>query len=147
MKILTLFGIGVSLLASCMPTTPQSRISDNPRKFFALSAKHQMLVRQGEIASGMPRAAVELAWGEPSRRFQGATSRHASERWDYTETKPVYSNSFYGGLNSYSPYGRHGRDRYSGLGFGIGPEISYQPAQVASVWFVGNRVDSWERLR
>ncbi len=33
------------------------------------------------------------------------------------------------------------------LGFGFGPEIAYIPYRVASVWFINNRVDSWERAR
>lgn len=34
-----------------------------------------------------------------------------------------------------------------GLGFGMGPEITYIPYRVASVWFVDRKVDSWERAR
>jgi hypothetical protein len=33
------------------------------------------------------------------------------------------------------------------VGFGIGPEIAYVPYRIASVWFVDNRVDAWERAK
>lgn len=132
---------------SCVPTTPQARIEKDPAKFAALSANHRALVQRGRLASGMPPAAVELAWGTPARRFQGFRDRKASERWDYTASRPVYTNDFYSGYG-YGvgrPYGRSGRGSYSTLGFGFGPQVEYIPEHVASVWFVGDRVDSWER--
>jgi len=149
MKIFALVLVCGGLLVSCAPTTPQTRIENSPEKFVGLSQKHKALVRDGQIASGMPPAAVELAWGSPSRRFQGFKNQKASERWDYSDSRPVYTTSFYGGYGhgACMPYGRYGRRGYSTLGFGFGPEVEYIPEHVASVWFVGNRVDSWERVQ
>jgi len=147
MRNCLLLVVCAGLLGACAPSTPQSRIQESPGKFASLTQKHQALVQRGEIASGMPPAAVALAWGAPSRRFEGFRDRKASERWDYTASRPVYRNSFYGGFGNYGSYGRYGRGRYSTLGFGLGPEIEYIPELVASVWFAGDRVHSWERVR
>jgi hypothetical protein len=134
------------LCVSCVPSTPQARIQRNPEKFSALSAKDRGLVEQGKIARGMPRDAVYLAWGSPSGVFQGTRENKTTERWDYSGSRPVYMTGFYGGYG-YGPYGYHGRYGYSGLGFGLGPEVAYIPYRVASVWFLDNRVDAWERAR
>lgn len=143
--------IAISLLTplvfvSCAPSTPQARIEKNPANFAALGAKEQELVQQGRISTGMPPEAVELAWGPPSRRLEGARDSKPTEHWIYTGTRPVYFNNFasgyrygYGGC---SPYGSYG---YTGIALGIGPEVAYIPYQVASVRFINQRVDSWER--
>jgi hypothetical protein len=140
------------LLVSCVPSTPQARIQQSPQMFHRLSAKDRALVEQGQIARGMSPDAVYIAWGGPSNTFMGSYKGRESERWDYTGARPVYSSNFYGGYGygygrGYGGYrGRYGH-HYSGLGYGFGPEISYVPTHIASVWFVNHRVDSWERAR
>ena len=80
--------------------------------------------------------------------FQGSKNGKTTERWDYAGSRPVTVTNFYGGYGyGYGPYGPYGRYGYSGLGFGMGPEIAYVPYRIASVWFVNHRVDSWERAR
>ena len=131
------------LLAACAPSTPQARIEREPRKFDSLSSKHRELVQQGRIERGMPPDAVYLAWGSPSRTFQGSKNGRMTERWDYAGSRPVYYNSFHGSYGRYyGPYRRHG---YYGLGWG--PEVAYIPYRIGSVWFIDNRVDAWERAR
>lgn len=144
-NFLTVLGAGL-LLVSCVPTTPQARIQQNPQKFASLGTKQQTLVQQGQISRGMSRDAVYLAWGAASGIFQGFKNGKPVERWDYAGSRPVYMTNFYGGYG-YGGYGAYGPYGYSGLGFGIGPEIAYIPYRVASVWFVNDRVDSWERAR
>ena len=141
-KILTALFV-IPLIASCVPSTPQARIEREPQKFEALGKRHQELVRSGQIASGMSPDAVYLAWGAPAGVFQGARNGKSSERWDYNSSRPVTTVGFYGGYGyrSYSPYGQYGG--YDG--YGIGPDVVYVPYRSASVWFVENRVDSWER--
>lgn len=129
--------------ASCAPSTPQARIDRHPDRFAALSAKHQDLVRQGQLAPGMPPDAVLLAWGTPERSFDGSKNGKPTSRWDYAALQPVYTTNFYGGYG----YGGYPYGRYYGAGFGMGPEIAYIPSRVASVWFVNGRVDGWERLQ
>ena len=135
---------GVLLMASCVPSTPQARIQQNPGKFEALGSRHQELVRSGQIARGMPPDAVYLAWGSPAGIFQGSRNGKPLERWDYAGSRPVVSTGFYGGYGygyGHGPYGPYGGHGY----YGLGPEVVYVPYRNASVWFVDNRVDSWER--
>lgn len=135
------------LFAACAPSTPQARIQKYPEKFAALGKQEQALVEQGQIAPGMSTDAVLLAWGFPDRRFEGSSNSKMTERWDYATAVPVYSPSFVYGTYGYGNYGPYCRRGYYGGGFAFGPEITYLPQRVASVWFVDRRVDSWERLR
>lgn len=131
------------VLASCAPSTPQTRIQREPQKFEALGKKHQELVEQGRIDRGMPPDAVYLAWGAPSRTFQGSKGGRLTERWDYAGSRPVHFNTFHGSFGHYfGPRRRHGW-----YGAGWGPEVAYVPYRIGSVWFIDNRVDSWERGR
>lgn len=131
------------LFASCAPSTPQARIQKSPEKFQALSSAHRSLVETGQIDRGMPPDAVYLAWGSPSRVFQGSNHSQLTERWDYASSQPVYTNTFHGS------YGRfYGPNRRFGCGgVGWGPEVVFIPYRIGSVWFVNNQVDSWERAR
>ena len=134
----------VALLAvSCAPQTPAYRISMRPAAFEGLSEKNKELVRNGEIAKGMGKDAVLLAWGSPAGRVDGLKNGKTMERWDYRGTKPVVTHNIYGGFGS----GRYGPYRYSGIGGGFGPEVSYLPYRKGSVWFLHGKVDEWERIR
>lgn len=135
--------------SACAPSTPQARIAKYPEKFAALDKKEQNLVQQGQIARGMSPDAVVLAWGFPDQQFEGSRNSRLTKRWDYASAVPVYSTTYaYGGFGygygRYGPYRNHG---YYGPAFGFGPEVTYLPYRVASVWFVDNAVDSWERVR
>jgi len=143
----TIFGvIAAAILAvSCAPNTPQSRIERNPGLFQALPEVEKDLVSRGEIARGMSKDAVWLAWGAPGQRFEGSEGGRITERWDYIGTRPIYHTSFYGAYG-YGFVGRHGR-RYPYSAYGLAPEVSYVPFRSASVWFVNERVDRWDRLR
>jgi len=131
------------LVGACVPSTPQSRIEASPGKYDRLSGSHQTLVMQGKIDRGMGKDAVLLAWGSPNDTFDGERNGRRTERWDYSGSRPVYSTGF--GFGSYYGYG--GRYSPYGYGFGVGPEVSYIPYTRASVLFVNNRVDSWERAK
>ncbi|MEI8038162.1 MAG: hypothetical protein WCJ14_07205 [Verrucomicrobiota bacterium] len=155
-KFLAAFALGLWLTA-CVPSTPQTRIQENPRQFSALNAKQQALIQQGQICRGMPTEAVYLAWGRPSGSFQGSQDGKATERWDYAGLHPVQTTSFYGGygygdFGGYGGYGRYGYGRYGRyggpvVGFGYGPQVAYVPYRTASVWFIDQRVDAWERAK
>lgn len=143
MKMLV-FALSACLLsASCAPSTPQARIQRHPEKFDSLTPKQQELVQSGRLERGMSQDAVFLAWGAPSRTFQGSRNNRISERWDYSGSRPIHKNTFHGS------YGRfNGSCRGHGFSsFGWGPEIAYIPYHIGSVWFIDNRVDSWERAR
>lgn len=145
MKKLLSSALIVLALASCAPSTPALRIERDPGKFAQLSHKDQNLVQKGLIARGMSPAAVELAWGRPSQVLEGSKDGKSTIRWDYAGSRPVYGSSFYGGYGyGYGPYGPR---RYSSLDYGFGPEITYVPYRLATVQFIGDRVESWERRR
>ncbi len=141
-KSLTALLLGL-IVVSCAPSTPDARIAKNPEQFDKLTNREQEIVRQGGIAKGISKDAVLLSWGAPAKRFEGSQGGKFTERWDYAGSRPVYSTNFYGGYG----YGRYGRGRYSGVGLGLGPEVTYIPYRTASVWFVGHKVESWERIR
>lgn len=130
------------LLASCAPSTPETRIAANPAKYEKLSSKHRELIRQGKIDTGMPSDAVALAWGSPSRRYEGGDGNARTSRWDYAGSKPIYTTGWYGGYGRYGPYGRYGR-----YGYAVAPEVTFVPYRRASVWFRNDRVSKWERVR
>jgi hypothetical protein len=143
-SLFALCSLCVSLLAvSCAPPTPAARIAARPVAFDKLSDNHKELVKRGEIARGMDMSAVALAWGEPSSRIEGVKGKQRTERWEYNSSSPVVTNTFYGGYGSgyYGPYG------YSGMGVGFGPEVVYIPYRKSTVWFIGGKVDEWERLK
>jgi len=147
-KILLMLMVAL-VASSCVPITPQTRINQHPEIFAALPQKERDLVQRGELAKGMSPDAVMLAWGPPSMRFEGYHQGRASMRWDYTGATAVYSEQFYGVYGS--PYGGRGYyghypHPYSAYAFGFAPELTYVPYRRASVWFVNNRVDGWERL-
>lgn len=132
-------------LSSCVTQTPEARIKKQPAAFLALPAKHQELVRRGEIARGMSPDAVRLAWGNPSRRFSGAKEGKNIERWDYLGSQPVFTNQMgfgYGNPWMWGPGGWGG-----GWQPFMGPDVAYIPYQRASIVFKNQLVDSWEKLQ
>lgn len=132
--------VSATMLASCVPSSPQARIQQSPQMYHQLSPAHQDLIQRGQITRGMNPDAVYLAWGRPSNTMMGSFKGKMSERWDYSGTQPIYTSNFYGSYGYY--HGRHGHG-YSGIGFG--PEVAYVPTHIASVWFVDHKVDAWER--
>ncbi len=141
--VISCLGLLVGLVSSCAPSTPQTRIKERPQDFAKLSEKHKNLVSRGEIAKGMSKDAVALAWGRPAIFIDGLRDGKMSERWDYMGQEAVTRNHFFGGYSS----GSYGPYDYSGYRAGFGPEITYIPYVRASVWFVGGRVDEWVRER
>lgn len=130
-------------LASCAPSTPEARIAARPELFEQLPPSQQQLVREGRIAKGMGRDAVLIAWGRPSREYEGDDNGVPTLRWDYAGTTPVYQTGYIGGYGY--GYGRYGRRSY--YDFAVVPEIAYVPYRRATVLFRDGRVASWERSR
>ncbi len=131
------------LSVSCVPSTPAARIAERPLAFEKLSEKHKEMVQRGQIDKGMDMSAVALAWGDPSNQVEGFNGSKRIERWEYNRSRPVMINTFYGGFRNdfYGPY------RYAGLGTGFGQDIAYIPYRKGTVWFIGGKVNEWERLR
>lgn len=135
------------VFASCAPSTPEARIAARPELFEALPPRHRELVRQGRLAQGMGRDAVLLAWGRPSREYEGGEDGVSTLRWDYLGSTPVYQTSYFGGFGYGPGYGcgRFGRGPFND--FAVFPEIAYVPYRRATVLFRDGRVASWERSR
>jgi hypothetical protein len=152
MKTLVFLLLPLLGLVSCTPSTPQARIAENPGRFALLSDREKRLVEQGQIERGMSMRGVSLAWGDPSRRYSGSRSGRSTERWVYTGSRPVVTNTFIAGYG-WGGCGRFGRPGFGGCGgfgyraidFGLGPQIDYVPEDRANVLFVSGRVESWER--
>ncbi len=147
MKAILAATAAMLLAVSCAPVTPQARIDRNPRIFESLPERHKPLVARGEIARGMSKDAVWLAWGAPSQRFEGFTDGRRTDRWDYDAHRPVHHTTYYGTFGYGYGLGRYGRYGYPYGAYGIGPEVTYIPYRRASVWFAGDSVEGWERLR
>lgn len=116
----------VTLLASGCSTV-ESRISEHADLYHSLSARQQQLVANGQIAPGMPRDAVYLAWGTPDQRVQGAMRHQMTETWIYVH----YTSAYPYGYGYGYPY------RY-GWGGGFGGVIVTRRHHGRSFAFVGN---------
>jgi hypothetical protein len=95
--LLTTAAAGALFFGGC--STPESRISKNPDLYHSLPARQQQLVAQGQIAPGMGRNAVWLAWGAPEQKVNGYARGNATESWVYftTTTYPYGYGYGYGG--------------------------------------------------
>jgi hypothetical protein len=154
----------LSFLPSCQTPSPATRIAAKPAIFAALPAKQQVLVQQGQIAEGMSKDAVYLAWGSPSQQFAAGQGGRNYELWRYTGLQPIYVNRVYSmgsfgwgggfgggpwgpGCGAYGPgWGRRG-------GFWGGPSFAYNmgpdyvPFTAAEVKFSSDKVSSWQRVK
>lgn len=142
----------VALAASCAPSTPDSRIAENPVAYQNLTATEKALVAQGRIQRGMPPEAVFLAWGDPSNEFEGQEDGVNTRRWDYLARRAVHTDTVgagfgWGGWGGGwgGPFWGPGIQPWNGVG--VAPTVTYVPYRRASVWFRNNKVEKWERMR
>jgi hypothetical protein len=116
---LTTAAAGALFFGGC--STPESRISDHRDLYDSLPARQQQLVAQGQIAGGMSRNAVWLAWGAPEQKVNGYARGNTTENWVYyTTTTYPYGYGYgygYGGFG-YGPYG-YGYPGFWGGGVGV----------------------------
>jgi hypothetical protein len=115
--LLTTAAAGALFFGGC--STPESRISDHRDLYDSLPARQQQLVAQGQIAGGMSRNAVWLAWGAPEQKVNGYARGNTTENWVYytTTTYPYGYGYGYGGFG-YGPYG-YGYPGFWGGGVGV----------------------------
>ena len=117
--LLTTAAAGALFFGGC--STPESRISDHRDLYDSLPARQQQLVAQGQIAGGMSRNAVWLAWGAPEQRVNGYARGNTTENWVYyTTTTYPYGYGYgygYGGFG-YGPWG-YGYPGFWGGGVGV----------------------------
>lgn len=143
----------LALLSGCATRSgAERRIERRPDLFARLNDRERELVTQGEVAEGMSRDAVYLAWGRPDMVRSGSREGRESESWAYFDSTPVQTVSVGFGTGGYSPFytdfGFHPR-----FGYGVGPGWSYGSGVdfvghvEKTVQFSGGRVIAWERLR
>jgi hypothetical protein len=117
--LLTTAAAGALFFGGC--STPESRISDHRDLYDSLPARQQQLVAQGQIAGGMSRNAVWLAWGAPEQKVNGYARGNTTENWVYyTTTTYPYGYGYgygYGGFG-YGPWG-YGYPGFWGGGVGV----------------------------
>lgn len=127
------------LLASC--TSPiVKRIEHNPQIYAALSEQHKAMVSKGEIAEGMSKPAVFIAWGRPDHGTMRSQNGKTYERWSYSGYEVVQGTSMgfdmgYSGCGYYEP------------GFYYGPTVTYLPYEARRVEFLNSKVSSWSTAR
>jgi hypothetical protein len=117
--LLTTAAAGALFFGGC--STPESRISDHRDLYDSLPARQQQLVAQGQIAGGMSRNAVWLAWGAPEQKVNGYARGNTTENWVYytTTTYPYGYGYGYGyGRFGYGPWG-YGYPGFWGGGVGV----------------------------
>ena len=140
------------LVSGC--STVESRIADHPDIYHSLSARQQQLVANGQIAPGMPREAVYLAWGSPDQKVEGAMRRQMTETWIYVQYTSAYPYGYGGGFGFGGVIATH---RHHGRSFAfIGDPFydpfyySYIPPSIPypyrTVTFANGRVVSFQSL-
>jgi len=116
--LLTTAAAGALFFGGC--ATPEKRISKNPDLYHSLPARQQQLVAQGQIAPGMSRDAVWLAWGGPEQKVNGYARGNTTETWVYFTTTTAYGYGGYGyGPYGYGPWGYGGYPGFWGGGVGV----------------------------
>lgn len=131
----------LSLLALTACSTVGSRIKENPAAFSSLSPKQQALVQNAQIAEGMNRDAVYIAWGRPDGIVTGSDHGKRFDEWLYESTYVDY-------VNYYGPYPYFYGRRYWTWGYYFyNPTVIYSvPYVYKSVRFENGRVAGWRRM-
>lgn len=132
-------------LSSCAVSNPASRISQQPALFAALPPSQQALVQTGQIAEGMTKDAVYLAWGRPDGVVAGSENGKTTELWRYTRLQPVYHQRIGMGMGwGYGPYCRRGHRHYDPF---YDQRVDYVPVTAGAVRFRNGKVTGWEAAR
>src|SRR5437660_10996169 len=117
MKIGTLFFICAALfIAGC--STPASRIAKNQAEFDAWPPAMQEKIRAGQVEIGFTQVQVQMALGNPHRKYTRIDARGTTEVWAYRDHGPTFSFGLgLGSASGSSAYGAGvgmttGADRY-----------------------------------
>ena len=97
--------LAATLLAAC--ASPGSRIRQNEGVYNSYPPQIQEKIRAGQVDIGFTPDMVNLALGEPDRKFSRTSAEGNSEVWAWHDSKPMFSFGVGGGS-------------YGGGGFGGG---------------------------
>lgn len=79
----------LALLAAC--SSPESRIASRRGVFDQFPAEVQAKIRAGQVGVGFTTEMVQLALGEPDRKFTRKTEGGDTEVWGYRSSSPRFS--------------------------------------------------------
>lgn len=120
----------------------ESRIKERPEAFAQLPEKQKALVQQGEIAEGMNKDAVYIAWGQPDNVGRGRERGKAIEEWIYEGVRTEY-------VSSYRPvpviYGSRGR-YYRTWDYAFDPVLVSYQYPYKTVLFENGKAVGWRFL-
>lgn len=83
-----LAAVFVGSFSGCSSFSPLTRSGQHPGTMSAMGPENRRLVLAGRIRTGMDRKAVYIAWGNPTKVFQGKIQGQPSEAWVYMR-RPV----------------------------------------------------------
>ena len=116
MKTILIFVFAALMVAGC--STVDSRISSNQSQFNAWPIAVQQKVRAGQVDIGFTPAQVQMALGDPDRKYSRTDAHGTVEVWAYRDHKPMFSFGLgFGSAGGSSAYGAGvgvttGGDRY-----------------------------------
>lgn len=110
-KIVSILLLGFFAMG-CATSNVTSRKLERAAAYAALSSEQRALVDRSEIEIGLPMDAVYIAWGKPSRIFEGQSNSGATTTWIYT-----------GVIMQEQRYWNYNR---SGLGYSHTPTLDYK---------------------
>lgn len=124
----------LAVVAGC--ASPEARIKRNAGLFNQLAPEEQALIREGRVALGFTPAMVELAVGEPDRRWTRDDAQGRTEIWSYTTFETTAGTPLYRGW-----YHR----AYGGYPFYADTMAAAKARDYFKVSFVGGRVTAVEQ--
>lgn len=87
--VLLLPSLALLLLFGC--SSPEARIKSHQSTFNSLSPEDQGKVRGGHVDVGFTQEMVQMALGDPDRRYTRTTANGSSEVWAYRDHAPRFS--------------------------------------------------------
>jgi uncharacterized membrane protein YgcG len=87
--------LAATLLAAC--ASPGSRIRQNEGVYNSYPPAVQEKIRAGQVDIGFTQDMVNLALGEPDRKFSRTSAEGNSEVWAWHDSKPMFSFGVGGG--------------------------------------------------
>ncbi|PTY03161.1 hypothetical protein DB347_22020 [Opitutaceae bacterium EW11] len=116
-------------------STTDSRISKHQAAFDALSPEDRGKVRGGHVDLGFTQEMVQMALGEPDRRYTRTTDQGSHEVWAYRDRGPSFSIGL--GVGS--------GGRTSAVGAGVGVTTGDRSDDKLRIVFQNGRVAAIER--
>jgi hypothetical protein len=133
-RLLLIAAAVAAILAACAST--DSRIHDNQSTFDQLPPPVQQQIRAGQVGLGFTPQMVQMALGDPDRKFTRTSVEGDTEVWGYRDSGPAFSFGVGGGS-----FGSHG---FGGGGVGV-TTGGDDPDDKVRVVFANGVVQSVER--